>query len=186
MYNQRYRLIAYLLVAVILLISGCSNGSKPEPGNGQFSTAFDPENPQEYGLNGIYLGQGIKEAMDVLKPTKYDFMDAVTRESLTIDQLAAGQGSVVMGIILLDRTQLMIKVRQGVVESIILGGVPQEEASKIKTNRGLAMYESAEQVKKLYGGAPEGKELVYKGTKYQALFSVHDNKVIGFRFDPVQ
>jgi hypothetical protein len=41
-------------------------------------------------------------------------------------------------------------------------------------------------VKKLYGETTVGKEMIYKGSKYQILFSVHDNKVIGFRFDPVQ
>jgi hypothetical protein len=172
-----------LLLAVILLLGACT---PTHQGDGQPDGAFDPENPKEYGVSGIYLGQGIKEAMDVLKPTKYDFMDAVTRESYTVEQLAEGKGTVVMGMILINHSQMMVKVRNGVLESIILGGISREDAPTLKTNRGIAMYDSVEKVRQLYGQAPAGKELIYKGSKYQALFSIHDNKVIGFRFDPVQ
>ncbi len=172
-----------MLFAIVLLLGACSSSHS---GHGQLGDAFDPENQLEYGVRGIYLGQGIKEAMDVLKPTKYDFMDAVTRESYTVEQLAEGKGTVAMGIILIDHSQMMIKVRNGLIDSIILGGISKEDAPQLKTNRGIAMYDTVEQVKKLYGEAPDDKQLVYKGSKYQAMFSVHNNQVIGFRFDSVQ
>jgi hypothetical protein len=171
-----------LLLVAVLLLHACSTAG----GNGELSAAFDPENPREYGVRGIYLGQGIKEAMDRLKPTKYDFMDAVTRESYTVEQLASGAGTVAMGIVLVDHSQLMVKVRNGVLESIILGGVSETDAAEFTTNRGFALYESVDKLKEVYGEAPTGQEMVYKGSKYQALFSVHDNKVIGVRFDRVQ
>jgi hypothetical protein len=181
--KQRRRIwLMCLLVAAVLLLPACSSAG----GDGQLAETFDPENPREYGIRGIYLGQGITEAMDVLKPTRYDFMDAVTRESYTVEQLAAGAGTVAMGIILIDRTQLMVKVRNGALESIMLGGVSETDAPQFKTNRGFTLYQSVDRLKQLYGEAPIGREMVYKGSKYQALFSIHDNKVIGFRFDPVQ
>jgi len=178
----RKRFGIMLLLAVVLLLGACTPASS---GNGLPNSPFDPENPREYGVSGIYLGQGIKEAMDVLKPARYDFMDAVTRESYTVEQLAEGKGTVVMGILLINHSQMMVKVRNGVLESIILGGISKEDAPALKTNRGVAVYDSVEQVRKRYGNAQEGKDLVYRGSKYQARFSIHNNQVIGFRFDPV-
>jgi hypothetical protein len=170
-------------LAVVLMLQACAGAPA---GQGRLPAAFDPENPQEYGVRGIHLGQNIKEAMDVLKPTQADFMDAVTRESFTVDQLASGAGTVVTGMLLVDGTQMMIKVRGGVLESIILGGVSKEAAPQFKTNRGLAVYDSVERLKQLYGAAPGDKDVVYQGSKYRASFSLHDNQVIGIRFDAIR
>lgn len=189
MIKRSYVLFISLLAAALLMIGGCTQKTEPAEGTnntGQLSGAFDPENQKEYGLLGIYLGQGIKEAMDVLKPTKYEFMDTVSRESLTVDQLAAGRETMATGILLKDHAQLMLKVKNGMVQSILMGGVPEQEAQNYKTNRGLAVYDSVDQLKKLYGETAEGKEMVYKGSKYQALFSINQGKVIGYRFDPVE
>lgn len=189
MIKRSYVLFISLLTAALLIISGCAQDKQPAQGttdSQQLSGAFDPENQKEYGMLGIFLGQGIKAAMDTLKPTKYEFMDTVTRESLTVDQLAAGKEMMATGIILLDHAQMMMKVKNGQVQSIMMGGVPEQEASKFKTNRGLAVYDSVDQLKKLYGETAEGREMVYKGSKYQALFSINQGKVIGYRFDPVE
>lgn len=177
-----------LLIAVFLLLfaAGCGK-EEPAANENGLSASFDPENAQEYGMRGIYLGQGIADAMQLLKPTRYEFMDAASRQSMTIDQLAKGEGTVSMGIIMLDNAQLMMKVRGGVVESIMMGGVPPEAGKQFATNRGLAMYGTVDELKKLYGNpVADGNEWIYKGSKYRALFSVLEGKVIGFRFDLVQ
>ncbi len=165
-----FRIVAIVMLVAVLL-QACS------------SNAFDAENPKEYGINGVYLGQNIKEAMDILKPTKADFMDMVSRQTYTVDQMAQGAGEAVMGMLLLDRTQLILKVNAGKVVSIMLGGVPQEDAQKFKTARGLAMYDSAEQLKKLYGEGTGDKEIVYQGKQYKANFGIAENKVAWMRFD---
>ena len=149
---------------------------------------FDPENQQEYGMLGIYLGEGIKEAINQLKPTQYEFMDAVSRQSLTVDQLAQGEGTVSTGIVTLGQSQIMLKVRGGVVESIMTGGIPEAEGKKLKTNRGVAMYDSVDKVNQTYGEAQAktDKEITYKGSTYQMQFAVYHDRVIGYRFDRVQ
>lgn len=169
-FKHSFRIVAIFLLAIALL-QACS------------SDAFDAENPKEYGINGVYLGQNIKEAMDILKPTKADFMDMVSRQSYTVDQMAQGAGDAVMGMLLLERTQLILKVKAGKLQSIMLGGVPQEDAQKFKTARGLAMYDSAAQLKKLYGEGTGDKEIVYQGNQYKASFGITDDKVAWMRFD---
>ncbi len=184
MRNNRW--IHLVAVFLLLLTVGCA-GKEPATNENGLTASFDPENAKEYGMRGIYLGQGIAEAMQVLKPTQFEFMDAETRQSMSVDQLAKGEGTVSMGIIMLDNAQLMMKVRGGVVESIMTGGVPPEAGKQFATNRGLPMYGTADELEKLYGKpAAAGNEWIYKGSKYQALFSLHEDKVIGFRFDPVQ
>jgi len=175
----------WMLVIALIVAAGCAQQPPAEDGQA-LGSQFDPENPREYGMMGIYLGQNIAEAIELLKPDRYEFMDAVSRESLTVEQLAQGEGTVAMGMIMVDQAQLMLKVRNAAVESIIMGGVPEAVAPQYKTNRGLALYDSAARLKELYGEAGDGEELVYKGNQYQALFRVHDGKVIGFRFDRVQ
>ncbi|MGG1661726.1 hypothetical protein [Brevibacillus sp. NRS-1366] len=169
-----YRMIIFA-VAVMMLVA-CSVQPKA-------AGSFDPENQKEFGVNGIYVGQNIKEAMDQVKPDKADFMDMISRESYTVDQMAKGEGEAVMGMLLINRTQLIVKVKKGELQSIMVGGVAQEDAQKLKTNRGLTMYDSTEQLKKLYGEATGEKEVVYKGSKNMATFGIADNKVVWFRFD---
>ncbi|RNB54087.1 hypothetical protein EDM57_18025 [Brevibacillus gelatini] len=170
-----FAILAWLALFAFML-AACSAQSGP-------SGAFDPENQQEYGVGGIYLGQNIKEAMDIIKPTKADFMDMVTRESYTVERMAKGEGEAVMGMLLLDRTQLLVKVRKGELISIMLSGVAKEDAARFKTLRGLAMYDSGEQLKKLYGEGNGEKEVVYEGSKYTANFGLENNQVVWFRFD---
>lgn len=165
-----FRIVATFLLAAVLL-QGCS------------SSAFDAENQKEYGINGVYLGQNIKEAMDILKPTQADFMDMVSRRTYTVDQMAAGAADAVMGMLQIDRTQLILKVKGGLLQSIMLGGVAQEDAQKFKTARGLAMYDPAEQVTKLYGQGTGDKEIVYQGSRCKASFGIADHKVAWMRFD---
>ncbi|MFS0558594.1 hypothetical protein [Brevibacillus sp. 179-C9.3 HS] len=169
------RMTAFWVMAVAVLVACSAQSGTADP--------FDPENQKEYGVNGIYLGQNIKEAMDILKPTKADFMDMVTRQSYTVEQMAQGAGDAVMGMLLVDQAQMMLKVHKGEVTSIMLAGVPGEDAQKFKTYRGLAMFDSAEQLEKLYGKGKGGQEVVYEGSKYIANFGLADNKVAWFRFD---
>jgi hypothetical protein len=176
----------FMLAAVIILIIGGCTPGKPAAEKSGLSAAFDPENPLEYGMSGIYLDQGIAGAMNVLQPKQYEFMDAVSRQSLTVEQLAKGEGTVATGIVQLDHSQLLLKVRNGVITSIIMGGAPEAEGEKYRTNRGVPLYAPVEQVKEKYGDTADGKELIYKGSKYQMLFSIHNGKVIGFRFDTIQ
>ncbi|EMT54529.1 MULTISPECIES: hypothetical protein [Brevibacillus] len=180
--RRKYGLLAICFLLTVFLLQACGSA---ESAKGGLSAAFDPENPQEYGIRGIYLGQNVKEAMDVLKPAKADFMDAVTRESYTLDQMASGAGTVVMGLLLVDDTQLIVMVKQGVLKSIAVGGVPPEKAAQFATNRGLAVYDSFQRLQELYGQAKPGQEVSLQGSKYKALFSIHDDKVIGFRFDTI-
>lgn len=186
MIGKKHFFYTVLYLAVLLVLNGCAGEKASIEGPLQLAGSFEPDNPLEYGTRGIYLSQGVKEAIGVLKPERYEFIDAVTKETLTVDQLAAGEGNAALGIVFVDQAQLMLKVRGGVVESIIVGGVPEQNADKFKTNRGLPMYASAQQVEKLYGEAAGDKEMIYKGSKYQALFIMHSGKVIGYRFDPVQ
>lgn len=188
---RRYYLLNSLIIAAWVLLSGCNQTTTPpnvQTESPSIAEKFDPENQQEYGMLGIYLGEGIKEAIEKLKPTQYEFMDAVSRESLTIDQLAKGEGSVSTGIVILGQSQIMLKVRGGVVESILTGGIPESEGKKVTTNRGVAMYDSVEKVKQVYGEPQEQgeKDLFYKGSTYQIQFSVFHDRVIGYRFDRVQ
>ncbi|WP_431809902.1 hypothetical protein [Brevibacillus agri] len=173
--RNSFGILAWLALFIFML-TACSGQSEP-------SGVFDPENQREYGVGGIYLGQNIKEAMDIIKPSKADFMDMVSRESYTVDRMAKGEGEAVMGMLLLDRTQLLVKVRKGELSSIMLGGVAKEDAARFKTYRGLAMYDSGEQLKKLYGEGSGEKEVVYEGSKYTANFGLEDNQVAWFRFD---
>ncbi|KQL44094.1 hypothetical protein AN963_21940 [Brevibacillus choshinensis] len=169
-HTRYFRIVAIFLLTVIVLQACSSNG-------------FDAENKKEYGINGVYVGQNIKEAIDILGPTKADFMDMVSRQSYTVDQMSAGAGEAVMGMLLLDRTQLILKVKAGKLQSIMLGGVAQEDAQKFKTMRGLSMYDSAEQLKKLYGEGTGDKEITYQGSHSKASFGIVDNKVAWMRFD---
>lgn len=169
--KRRFRM-AVLWLAAILLLQACSAAGD-----------FDPEDQKEYGISGVYLGQNIQEAVDILKPSKADFMDMVSRESYTVEQLASGTGTMAIGMLLVDRTQVIVKVKDGAIQSIMLGGVPQEDAQTFKTNRGLAMYDSVEQLKKLYGEVSGEKEVTIKGSKYSATFGISDDKVVWFRFD---
>ncbi|NRS16138.1 hypothetical protein HP398_06770 [Brevibacillus sp. HB1.4B] len=163
-------------VLTVVVLAACSAQSEP-------TATFDSENQKEYGVNGMYLGQNIKEAMDILKPTKADFMDMVTRQSYTVEQMSQGAGDAVMGMLLVDQTQMMIKVHKGELTSIMLGGVPREDGQKFKTYRGLAMFDSAEQLEKLYGKGKGEPEVVFEGSKYTANFGLVDNQVAWFRFD---
>ncbi|TQK74658.1 hypothetical protein FB479_101262 [Brevibacillus sp. AG162] len=172
----KYLRMTAFWVLTVAVLAACSAQSEP-------TATFDPENQKEYGVNGIYLGQNIKEAMDMLKPTKADFMDMVTRQSYTVEQMAQGTGDAVMGMLLVDQAQMMIKVHKGELTSIMLGGVPREDAQKFKTYRGLAMFDSAEQLEKLYGKGKGEQEVVYEGSKYTANFGLVDNQVAWFRFD---
>lgn len=167
--------VMLVLIAGVML-AACSS-------DGGLSPSFDPENQKEYGLNGMYVGQNIKEAMDILQPDKADFMDMQTRESYTVDQMAAGEGNMVMGMMLVGRTQVMVMVERGVLQSIMLAGVPEEEAEKFQTNRGLAIYSSEQKLKELYGEAAGDKEIVYKGSKQEASFGIVNDQVVWFRFD---
>lgn len=179
-----YRITCLLLALVLLLAAtGCSAPAEPGGQNEPLAGAFDPENPREYGMRGAYLGQGIAEAMELLQPVRYEFMDAATRASMTVEQLANGEGSVATGILLLESAQLILRVQDGVVTSIMMAGAPEPEGHKYRTNRGLALYDPVSRVKELYGEAPGTNELVYERNGYRATFSVHDGKVIGFRFD---
>ncbi|MEJ8544619.1 hypothetical protein [Brevibacillus borstelensis] len=180
--KTRHGLLAICLLLAVFLLQACGSA---ESGEGGLSAAFDPENPQEYGIRGIYLGQNVKDSMDVLKPAKADFMDAVTRESYTLDQMAAGAGTVVMGLLLVDDAQLMVMVKQGVLKAIVVGGISEEKAAQFATNRGLAVYDSVQRLQELYGQVTSGQEVSVQGSRYKALFSIHDDKVIGFRFDAI-
>ncbi|MGD8189992.1 hypothetical protein ACQCN2_08420 [Brevibacillus ginsengisoli] len=189
--GRHYYLLTSLIIAAFFLLSGCNQTTTPsstQTANPAVADKFDPEKQQEYGMLGIYLGEGVKEAIDQLKPTHYEFMDAISRQSLTVDQLAKGEGTVSTGIVTLGPSQVMLKVRGGVVESIMTGGIPESEGKNIKTNRGVAVYESTEKVKQVYGDpqSESDKELVYKGSTYQMQFAVFQNRVIGYRFDRVQ
>ncbi|GAB1529459.1 MULTISPECIES: hypothetical protein [Brevibacillus] len=175
MIGKCLRMTVFWVLTVVVLVA-CSAQSEP-------TATFDPENQKEYGVNGIYLGQNVKEAMDILKPTKADFMDMVTRQSYTVEQMAQGAGDAVMGMLLVDQTQMMIKVHKGELTSIMLGGVPREDAQKFKTYRGLAMFDSARQLEKLYGKGKDEQEVVYEGSKYIANFGLVNNQVAWFRFD---
>lgn len=171
---------------VLVLLGGCGPSATPaEDSQLKLSGAFDPENAQEYGIRGIYVGQGIKEAMDQLKPSKYDFMDAISRASMTVDQLAQGEGTIATGMLVVDNAQLMLKVRNGVVESILVGGIEEANRDKFKTNRGLALYDSPEKMKQLYGEASGENVVTYQGSKYMMQYNVLNGKVIGFRFETV-
>ncbi|USG67527.1 hypothetical protein NDK47_09735 [Brevibacillus ruminantium] len=180
------RLIMFIwLIAAVLLLQACGPGQNQQSG---LPAAFDLENQQEFGIRGMYLGQNIKQVIEILKPEKADFMDAVTRESFTVDQLAAGAGTTVMGLLFVDDCQLMITVKQGVLHSIAVGGVPKEKATLFATNRGLAVYDSKERLQELYGPIGEEKEgqITLQGKKYQVVFSLNDNQVIGYRFVTIE
>ncbi|MGO0062092.1 hypothetical protein ACTID9_19005 [Brevibacillus fluminis] len=184
---RKSRSIFLMLLVVLAIITGCNSKAEPAKGEqGQLAASFDPENAKEYGIRGIYVGQGIKEAMDTLKPTKYDFMDVESRASLTVDQLANGEGTLVTGMLVVDNSQLMLKVRKGVVDSILVGGIVETQRDKFKTNRGLALYDTVEQAKKLYGDAQGDSELTYKGKNQQMQFSTVNGKIVGFRFELIQ
>ncbi|WP_429843851.1 hypothetical protein [Brevibacillus sp. FIR094] len=172
----KYLRMSAIWVLTVVFLAACSTQS-------ELTATFDPENQKEYGVNGIYLGQNIKEAMEILKPTKADFMDMVTRQSYTVEQMSQGAGDAVMGMLLVDQTQVMLKVHKGELTSIMLGGVPREDAQKFKTYRGLAMFDSAEQLEKLYGKGKGEQEVIYEGSKYTANFGLVDNQVAWFRFD---
>lgn len=183
-----FRVLATCLIILSIMITGCTQTSTPPntTTTPQITEKFDPENKLEYGLNGVYLGQGIQEAMNVLKPTKYEFMDAMSRESMTVEQLARGEGTVSTGMIMIGKAQIIMKVRKGAVESIMTGGLSETEGKTIKTNRDVAVYDSVDLVKQKYGETQGDKELIYKGSTYQMLFSIHNGRVMGFRFDLVQ
>lgn len=174
-WQNSFRMLG-LFGLLAFLLAACSSQAGP-------AGAFDPENQQEYGVSGVYLGQNIKEAMDLLKPTKADFMDMISRESYTVERMAKGEGEAVMGMLLIDRTQLLVKVRKGELISIMLGGVAKEDAARFQTLRGLSMYDSKEQLKKLYGEGSGETEVVYEGSKYTANFGVSGDQVVWFRFD---
>jgi hypothetical protein len=176
MKNWRQRRIVTLFLIALLVLPACAAKSG-------LSGSFDPENQKEYGMNGTYVGQNIQEAIDILRPAKADFMDMQTREVYTVEQMASGQGKMVMGMMLVDRAQVIVMVEQGVIRSIMLAGVPEEQAEDYKTNRGLAMYDSEEQLKKLYGEAPGVGEVVYSGSKQMASFGIVNDQVVWFRFD---
>lgn len=186
---RRHTLLIGLIVALLFLVGGCNQGATP-PNTAATTPAlaekFDPENQQEYGMLGVYLGQGIKEAMNQLKPTRYEFMDAVSRQSMTVDQLAKGEGTVSTGMIMIGNSQIIMKVRGGLIESLMTGGISEAEGKTIRTNRGVAVYDSIDKVKQAYGESQGDKELIYKGSKYQMLFSIVKDKVVGYRFDLVQ
>ncbi|MFD2371035.1 hypothetical protein ACFSO0_14025 [Brevibacillus sp. GCM10020057] len=169
--NDRYGKMVVMFLLALVLLSACS------------SAGFDPENEKEYGVSGIYLGQNVQEAIDVLKPTRADFMDMVSRQSYTVEQMAQGAGDAVMGILQVGRTQIVVKVRRGKLQSIMLSGVPQEDAAKFKTARGLAMYDSAEQVHKLYGRGTGKQEIVYQGSRCKASFGLEGSKVAWMKFE---
>lgn len=181
------RSILLMLLVVLALLTGCSSTVEPAKGDqGQLAGAFDPDHAQEYGIRGAFVGQGIKEAMDTMKPEKYDFMDVTSRASMTIDQLANGEGTLAAGMLRVDNSQLMLKVRNGVIDSILVGGIVETERDKFKTNRGLALYDTVEQAKKLYGDAAGENELIYKGKAQQMVLSIVGGKVVGFRFETIQ
>ncbi|WP_411501888.1 hypothetical protein [Brevibacillus centrosporus] len=169
-YTRFIQMMVMFVLAVIFL-QACSGNE------------FDAENPKEYGINGVYLGQNVKEAIEILRPTKADFMDMVTRQTYTVDQMAAGEGDAVMGMLLIDRTQLILKVQKGQLQSIMLSGVPQEDAQKFKTIRGLAMYDASEKLTQLYGMGTGEKEVIYQGKSYKASFGLANNQVAWMRFD---
>lgn len=176
MKNWRHRQIVSLFLIAVLILPACAS-------KGELGDSFDPENQKEYGINGTYVGQNIQEAIDILRPAKADFMDMQTREAYTVEQMASGQGKMVMGMMLVDRAQVIVMVEHGVIQSIMLAGVPEEQAQEFKTNRGLAMYDSEVQLKKLYGEAAGEKEVVYKGSKQTASFGIINEQVVWFRFD---
>lgn len=186
--SRRFYLINTLIIAVLLGMTGCSQAT-PQQGSATVtpvSDKFDPENQKEYGMQGVYLGEGIKEAIDQLKPTQYDFMDAVSRQSMTVEQLAKGEGTISTGVVTLGKIQIIMKVQNGVIDSLMTGGIPESEGKNLKTNRGVALYDTADKVKAAYGEAQGDKELVYKGSKYQMLYTIFNGKIIGYRFDKVQ
>lgn len=167
--------ISLWFIAIFLLAACSSHSGQTAP--------FDPEDQREYGVNGIYLGQNIQEAMEILQPTKADFMDMVTRQSYTVEQMSQGAGDAVMGMLFVDKAQMMVKVQKGELTSIMLAGIPVEEGANFKTYRGLSMFDSVEQLEKLYGKGKGGEEVVYEGSKYTANFGIADQKVVWFRFD---
>lgn len=176
-----------MLLVALAIMTGCNSKAEPAKGEqGQLTASFDPENAKEYGIRGIYVGEGIKEAMDTLKPTKFDFMDVTSRASMTVDQLANGEGTLATGMLVVDDSQLMLKVRGGVVDSILVGGIMEDQRDKFKTNRGLALFDTVEQAKKLYGDAAGANELTYKGKNQQMQFSTVNGKIVGFRFELIQ
>ncbi|ATO48164.1 hypothetical protein [Brevibacillus laterosporus] len=179
-------IVGSAVLASVVALTGCQPTGTTSPApteNTTLAPTFDPENAKEFGIRGAHVGEGIKEAMAALKPEKYEFMDMISRESLTVEQLAKGEGNITTGILFADQAQVLVTVQKGVVTSIMVGGIPQEQGDKFKTNRGLSMYESIDKVKQLYGDAAGDKELTYKGSKYQVTFSLNNNKVIGYRFD---
>ncbi|WP_232698355.1 hypothetical protein [Brevibacillus daliensis] len=199
-------LLATMLITG-LLVTGCgaNNIAAPEQSNvdqpasekpaekneantsdKQLGATFDPENPKEYGIRGIYIGQGIEEAMGILKPVKADFMDSITREPRTIEQMAASKGEMTMGILLIDQIPLMVQVQDGVLSSIMVGGIPEEKKQDFATNRGVTVYDKAEKLQEVYGNGEETEtEISYKGSKYKVAFSLNQEEIIGYRFDIV-
>ncbi|OAJ73733.1 hypothetical protein AYJ08_12310 [Brevibacillus sp. SKDU10] len=174
------------VLASVVALTGCQptgTTSLAPTENTTLAPAFDPENAKEFGIRGAHVGEGIKEVMDALKPEKYEFMDMISRESLTVEQLAKGEGNITTGILFADQAQVLVTVQKGVVTSIMVGGIPQEQSDTFKTNRGLSMYDSIDKVKQIYGEVAGDKELTYKGSKYQVTFSINNGKVIGYRFD---
>ncbi|HAS00900.1 MAG TPA: hypothetical protein DCR67_04060 [Brevibacillus sp.] len=179
-------IVGSAVLASVVALTGCQptgTTSLAPTENTTLAPAFDPENAKEFGIRGAHVGEGIKEVMDALKPEKYEFMDMISRESLTVEQLAKGEGNITTGILFADQAQILVTVQKGVVTSIMVCGIPQEQSDKFKTNRGLSMYDSIDKVKQSYGEVAGDKELTYKGSKYQVTFSLNNGKVIGYRFD---
>ncbi|MDN9012237.1 hypothetical protein [Brevibacillus laterosporus] len=179
-------IVGSVVLASVAALTGCQptgTASVAPTENTTLAPAFDPENAKEFGIRGAHVGEGIKEVMDAMKPEKYEFMDMISRESLTVEQLAKGEGNITTGILFADQAQVLVTVQKGVVTSIMVGGIPQEQIDKFKTNRGLSMYDTIDKVKQIYGDVAGNKELTYKGSKYQVTFSINNGKVIGYRFD---
>lgn len=167
-----------------IFLAACQQNNPQNPQEGpELSARFDPENQQEYGMMGVYVGQGVRDVVNGIKPDQYEFMDMITRETLTVDQMAQGVGEVVTGILKVGDAQAILKVHQGTVQSMMISGAP-EAGRSYKTNRGLALSETKDKVRELYGTpTSEGAEWVYRGSRYQMSISFVNDKVIGFRFD---